>query len=651
VLSVAAATQSGSVLEDAIAITAPAELAGNIPALEASFTPQLVHVGPVEGALVLADDGDDTLGASGLGSTSDACQPLVNAGELDGRIALIERGGCEFEVKLERAEQAGAIGAVVYNDSLDLPIVMNGDADRVGIPAVMIDTAEGNDLVDRLLAGDEISVELAKGLFVETAQTAHRVADFSSRGPPLSDQNFLKPDVAAPGVNILAGHTPSVANGLQGETFQYLSGTSQAAPEVSGVAALLKEAHPDWTPAALKSALMTTAYRSLARPDGTPANPFDRGAGHIDPNFAIDPGLVYDSDVRDYAAYLCDFVRPPFSPAECAALEQAGYPRDPRLLNLPSIAIADLITGDTVTRRVTNFGPPATFNATVRSPIDVDVIVEPSTLVLGTNQTGEFAVRFIDRGSPLDLWDFGELTWSDGTRTVTSPIAVQPVTLRAPAELRLTGASGTLDAPLAFGYTGDYFAGVHGLRAPFVDPATGLPPRGFVDDDPTNTFSFRFTNGVTAHAIDVPPDQLYLRVALFDELTDGADDLDLFLFFCVNDTDCTQVAQSGNFTSDEEINLLFPNAGRYVALVHGFQTDEVAGGPGANYSFFAWSFGEVDAVGNLAVTAPDTAAMGDRTALQLRWSGLASGLRHLGAVSHNTPNGLYALTLVSVDVP
>ena len=95
---------------------------------------------------------------------------------------------------------------------------------------------------------------MTKGELAERRDTGNRMSDFSSRGPALSDWNFLKPDVTAPGINILAGHTPDVANGLKGELFQYLSGTSQAAPETAGVAALLKEAHPDWSPAALKSA-------------------------------------------------------------------------------------------------------------------------------------------------------------------------------------------------------------------------------------------------------------------------------------------------------------------------------------------------------------------------------------------------------------
>ena len=269
--------------------------------------------------------------------------------------------------------------------------------------------------------------------------------------------------MTAPGIDILAGQTPDVANGVRGETYQYLSGTSQAAPEVAGVAALLKEAHPDWTPGMLKSALMTSAYQGVIRSDGSAADPLDMGAGHIDPNRAVDPGLVYDSDYRDHAAYLCGYDRSPISPNECATLASLGYSTDPRNVNLPSIAIADLITGDTITRRVTNLGPPSTYSAEVTAPPNIDVFVDPSTLVLDTGQTAEFSVRFADLGAALDLWSFGQLGWSDGSHDVVSPIALQPVALRAPAELRLKGASGDTTMSVAFGYSGAYAATVHGL--------------------------------------------------------------------------------------------------------------------------------------------------------------------------------------------
>jgi hypothetical protein len=104
-------------------------------------------------------------------------------------------------------------------------------------------------------------------------------------------------------------------------------------------------------------------------------------------------------------------------------------------------------------------------------------------------------------------------------------------------------------------------------------------------------------------------------------------------------------------TSDEEIDVARPQPGQYVVLVHGYETDDVAGGPGANYSLFTWSFGVNDTVGNLGVTAPVSVSSGDRLDLDVNWTALDRGMHYLGAISHNTPNGLYGLTIVNVVTP
>ena len=123
------------------------------------------------------------------------------------------------------------------------------------------------------------------------------------------------------------------------------------------------------------------------------------------------------------------------------------------------------------------------------------------------------------------------------------------------------------------------------------------------------------------------------------------------MFFCPSNNECFQLAKSDDETSDEQIDIFQPAAGSYVLLVHGFETDQVAGGPGANYSLFTWSLGLNDAVGNMTVTAPTAVANGDRVDLRLQWSGLEPGSRYLGAVSHTTPNGLYDATIVNVVTP
>ena len=137
---------------------------------------------------------------------------------------------------------------------------------------------------------------------------APQIAAFSSRGPQVAGAgDLLKPDVMAPGVDVLAAVSPAADHG---RLFDLLSGTSMATPHVAGVAALLKQLHPDWSPVAVKSALMTSAYDMVDAAGNTanssdPAVIFAEGAGHIKPNSAADPGLVFDSDVFDWLAFLC----------------------------------------------------------------------------------------------------------------------------------------------------------------------------------------------------------------------------------------------------------------------------------------------------------------------------------------------------------
>ncbi len=639
VVTVGATTQSGTRYEEAIRILAPSDLAGAVAAREAGFTPPLREHGPIEAPLVLADDGQNVLGNNIAGSRYDACEPLINAGDLAGRIALIARGGCTFQFKIEQVEAAGAVGAIVFNN-VGGPIVMNGERNSVRIPAVMIGTDDGQRLVDRLVAEGAVTARLDKGTLLEREESGNRLAAFSSRGPALGDPDFVKPDITAPGVNILAGHTPDVANGVPGELFQYQTGTSMATPVVAGIAALIREARPDWSPAMLKSALTTTARADVLLDDGaTRAHLFESGAGAVRANRAVNPGLVYDADFNDFAAYLCGLVQPPFTQDLCAGYT-SGRDSDARQVNLPSIGVTQLISGDRIVRRVTNVGPPATYSATVDLPSGFSATVQPSSLSLGTGQSGEYAVTFNTHGADLDLWSFGTLSWSDGSHTVTSPLALRPSTLRAEPEIRLSGQSGESTLRVDFGYSGAYFAGTHGLRAPLVID-------GAVDEDTTRRFSFRFDQGVTAHFIDIPPDQLVARFALFDEFTGGDDDLDLYVFYCPG-TQCVQVGQSGAYTSEEEVNLILPDAGTYAVLIHGFQTDP-RGGTGTTYSLFAWSVGLADAVGNFAVQGPEQVFAGDSADLALSWDGLATDARYLGVISHGITGGINALTWVNVD--
>ncbi len=642
-ITVAASTREGETSVEAMQINEPPSIAGKYAVKEASFTPQLRDSDPIEAPLILADDDND---ASGTGTTADACEPLVNDTDISGNIAFIERGGCNFDVKIQNAGDAGAVAAVVYSIAGD-PIVMNGNAALVDIPAVMIGQADGNLIVAEIEAGNDVTAVLEKSLLLTEPETGNVMASFSARGPgPVRD--IVKPDVSAPGVNILAGFTPETANSMPDETFAYLSGTSMSTPHVAGVAALLMQAHPEWDPSVVKSALMTSARQDLVQSDGeSVANPFDYGAGHIVPNAALHPGLVYDVGDDDFDAFACGFDSPAVPEARCDELENAGVSFAPEDLNQPSIGLARLANEQTVSRRVTNVSDESqTYTAAVAAPPGINVAVAPASLSLGPGQTAAFDVTFVYQSGPLDLWRFGSLTWTSSDHSVHSTIAVKPVSLTAPAEVTSVGGTGSVSFPVEFGYTGSYSPGVHGLRLPLVI-------NGFVDNDPTKTFTFRSGNGVTPHLVDVPAGQLYLRFSLFDALTDGDDDLDLYLYYqpgTCNPLDFrgTRVTESGGPTAEEQVNLFRPPAGCYGALVHGFETDEISGGPGANYTMLAWAFGVVDDQGNMIASGPPFVTSGSTETVAVSWTNLLSDTIYLGGISHNTPQGLVGLTLITI---
>nr|CAB3451260.1 unnamed protein product [Digitaria exilis] len=282
------------------------------------------------------------------------------------------------------------------------------------------------------------------GTVVSRTPSSPRMASFSSRGPNTRAPEILKPDVTAPGVNILAAWTgessPSqLDTDRRRVRYNIISGTSMSCPHVSGVAALLRQARPDWSPAAIKSALMTTAYnvddagdviRDMAT--GEASTPFARGSGHVDPNRALDPGLVYDADADDYVPFLCALgytgeqiaIITDDSEVDCSAAT-AGE------LNYPAFSAVFGPNMKEVTQRrtVRNVGCNfrATYTASVTSPAGVRVTVKPGKLRFDAKQrTQGYEITFTPQGAGnlTDKYSFGSIVWSDGEHRVASPIAI-----------------------------------------------------------------------------------------------------------------------------------------------------------------------------------------------------------------------------------
>ena len=248
----------------------------------------------------------NALAATKLVDAADAGAELCIVGELDpevvaGNVVLCKRGVNARVEKSEAVDEAGGVGMVLYNAVSPQEIV----TDNHFVPSTHLVFEDGLEVKEYIAsAGEAATAALSAGTF--TPQEAPDMAAFSSRGPNGAAPDLIKPDVTAPGVVILAGNSPTPFLGAPDQLFQAISGTSMSSPHTAGAGALLRQAHPTWTPAQIKSALMTTAYQEVNKEDGeTPADPFDMGAGHIDPTPANDPGLTYNTDFSDYLTFLC----------------------------------------------------------------------------------------------------------------------------------------------------------------------------------------------------------------------------------------------------------------------------------------------------------------------------------------------------------
>lgn len=566
----------------------------------------------------------ETAGMAGADPTEvQLCFPgTLDPAKVTGNIVLCDRGVIARIDKSFAVREAGGIGMVMTNTA---PIGTNADLHYV--PTVHLESTD-RAAVKAYAATPGATATISKSTI--TTVPAPFMAGFSSAGPLLAgDGDLLKPDLTAPGVDVLAAVAPP---GNRGRLFDLYSGTSMSSPHVAGLGAVLSGLRPEWSPMMVKSALMTTAYKPL---DG---NQFNFGAGFVDPNKAADPGLVYDSGIVDWLGFLCGTRQ--LAQSFCTA---NGIPIiDPSDLNMASIAIGQLAGKQTVTRTVTNVGSETeTYSASVSGLSGIDAVVSPASFTLAPGATHTFTVEFTRTDATLNTYQLGYLSLAgDKGHTVHSPIAVKPLSLAAPATIAATGTSGSVTYEVTFGYDGPFGASVRGLIAADERPDT-------VVDDPTNNFDTAnpdANQGIVREEFTVPADTTYARFSLFDEETDGEDDLDLYVYRVETDGTKTLVGASGSGTSAEEVNLVNPTAAVYHVYVHGWQTD----GPDASYTLFGWILGTADE-GNATVEVdPETATTGETGEVTLAWSGLDAGAKYLGRIVYSGSEGM-PLTTVRID--
>ncbi|GLJ50008.1 hypothetical protein SUGI_1063770 [Cryptomeria japonica] len=356
-----------------------------------------------------------------------ACNENLVPEKVKGTVVLCMNDS--FDI-VEAAKAVGAVAVlIVTNRPYHVPIYPYSY-----FPFVVLNAHDGLALAKYYSSVADPVVEVDFGMTVLSIMPAPLMAEFSSRGPSIHSPNILKPDVIAPGVSILAAWIPTSPR----ENYGIDSGTSMSCPHVAGVSALLKAVHSEWSPAAIRSALMTTSY-TLDNAnntitdvyDGKLTTPLDFGAGHIDPNKAMDPGLIYDINVEDYINYLCilnyttkqiQLITGMF--VSCSS----GLDLGSDSLNYPSfIAVfnknATSPFSSTFKRTLTNVVDGTSYyKAVVEVPKGLKVAVNPSNLHFTEKfQKQNFALT-MEAETGMDVV-YGFLTWIDNMgHAVKSPV-------------------------------------------------------------------------------------------------------------------------------------------------------------------------------------------------------------------------------------
>lgn len=496
--------------------------------------------------------GDYTNSNDPDGDPAQCLQPFPE-GTFDGEIVVCDRGAIARVQKAINAEAGGAAGFVLGNIDGGASSVSN---DAYIIPGIHMNAENGNALRTWLASGSDHMATITAAEGELKIGQADDMADFSSRGPNSTAADIMTPSVTAPGVSIYAAYSDQQfghdVTGTAPADFNFLQGTSMSAPHTSGAGAVLKSAHPTWTPDNIRSALMLTASQDVRKEDGkTDADVFDMGSGSIRVDAATNTGLIMDETFANYMKA---------NPAV------AGVPSS---LNIPSMTNTKCIDTCTWTRTFTatkdaswtvTANTPSTPAADPKDapiPNNMALTVTPATFDIKAGETQTITVTADVSKANVNEWNFGDITLSAAdTPNARLPVLVQVAGDNLPAEASVVAnrsdGSITYTGLKSKDLTGDITATTY--EAQVIEERTLAVPDGSLD-----YFTITFD--------EVVPQ------AVFSTSSDEAPDADLRIL----DSTFTRIGSSGSASSNELVSLTNLPADTYYVVVDAY----TASAPGA----------------------------------------------------------------------
>ncbi|MEM7031705.1 MAG: trypsin-like serine protease [Chloroflexota bacterium] len=574
-----------------------------------------------------------------LGDTSGKCINPFAPGTFElTDVVMCESGAVSGGAKAQNVNDGTGGAVIVYNS----PAAFDLSNSLYPIPSTRILKADGDAMLQYLAdnPGADIRVSFTDGAAVyapDARVPVDTVVGFSSRGPNLSSSggayiSVMKPDVTAPGIQVLAGASPqNTDRGKQGELFQVIQGTSMSSPHVAGLGALIAALHPDWTPSEIQSALMMTARNdgqmSRGESGDSTATPFDMGSGMVNPVEASKAGFVLDETIANYED------------------SNPALGGSPSALNIASLTDAACVSNCSWTRTLTSTQSSAvTWDVTVTSDAGLTLTVEPTSFTLPAGGTQVVTITADVSGAAFDTWLFGDVDFTANPSSANIadahfPVAVMPVagqasstevsvsTRRDQSSYTIQGLTSVATSDLTINaYLGESESTMQSIP---VDPTNG---------DPYDLAM----GGVYTMAVEV--DNTVKRLAI-EIVASTAPDLDLYVGTDDNNNgqpDADEELCSSTSGSWEEV-CVFPEGsdpittGTYWILVQNWA------GSGAATDDFTL---DTTIVGNatsaeLTASGPTTVALQEEFDVQLNWNiaDFSAGQSRFGVVEVGTGAG------------